>query len=82
MIGVYSAGMGVGASLSSGLVVPAMHSFNNSWNIALAIWALFAGIGIIVWMPIIKKSKLKKSVEGESVKQKTNYLGEIDMYGC
>ncbi|PLS05104.1 MFS transporter [Bacillus halotolerans] len=70
MIGVYSAGMGVGASLSSGLVVPAMHSFNNSWNIALAIWALFAGIGIIVWMPIIKKSKLKKSVEGESVKQK------------
>ncbi|MEC1606103.1 MFS transporter [Bacillus halotolerans] len=70
MIGVYSAGMGVGASLSSGLVVPAMHSFNNSWNIALAIWALFAGIGIIVWMPIIKKSKLKKSAEGESVKQK------------
>ncbi|MGN7373268.1 MFS transporter [Bacillus halotolerans] len=70
MIGVYSAGMGVGASLSSGLVVPAMHSFNNSWNIALGIWALFAGIGIIVWMPIIKKSKLKKSVEGESVKQK------------
>ncbi|MCY8473930.1 CynX/NimT family MFS transporter [Bacillus halotolerans] len=70
MIGVYSAGMGVGASLSSGLVVPAMHSFNNSWNIALAIWALFAGIGIIVWMPIIKKSKLKKCVEGESVKQK------------
>lgn len=70
MIGVYSAGMGVGASLSSGLVVPAMHSFNNSWNIALSIWALFAGIGIIVWMPIIKKSKLKKSVEGESVKQK------------
>lgn len=48
MIGVYSAGMDVGASLSSGLVVPAMHSFNNSWNIALAIWALFAGIGIIV----------------------------------
>ncbi|MBY0121521.1 CynX/NimT family MFS transporter [Bacillus sp. S/N-304-OC-R1] len=57
MIGVYSAGMGIGASLSAGMVVPIMHSFHNSWNAALSIWALFAVIGLIVWIPIIKKSK-------------------------
>ncbi|MFK9095178.1 CynX/NimT family MFS transporter [Bacillus salipaludis] len=71
MIGVYSAGMGVGASLSSGLVVPVMHSFNNSWNTALAIWALFAVIGILVWIPIIKNSNLKKGEERKSVNQES-----------
>jgi len=71
MIGVYSAGMGIGASLSAGLVVPVMHSFHNSWNAALAIWALFAVIGIIVWMPIIKKSNQKKKVVGKFVDQKS-----------
>ncbi|MGG3891588.1 CynX/NimT family MFS transporter [Metabacillus fastidiosus] len=69
MIGVYSAGMGIGASLSAGLVVPVMHSFHNSWNVALAIWALFAVIGIIVWMPIIKKSNQKKKAGGKSINQ-------------
>lgn len=57
MIGVYSAGMGIGASLSAGLVVPIMHAFHQSWNAALAIWSVFALMGIIVWMPIIKKIK-------------------------
>jgi len=68
MIGVYSAGMGIGASLSSGLVIPVMHSFNNSWNIALAIWSLFAVIGVIIWIPIIKVSTLK-NVEEKTVNQ-------------
>ncbi|WP_322552169.1 MFS transporter [Priestia megaterium] len=70
MIGVYSAGMGVGASLSAGLVVPAMYSFHNSWNAALSIWALFAVIGIVVWIPIIKKSSLKGKKEGKSINTK------------
>jgi len=70
MIGVYSAGMGVGASLSAGLVVPAMYSFHNSWNAALSIWALFAVIGIVVWLPIIKKSSVRGKKEGKSINQK------------
>ena len=61
MIGVYSAGMGIGASLSAGLVVPAMHAFHQSWNAALAIWSVFALMGIIVWIPIIKNLSNLKS---------------------
>lgn len=64
MIGVYSAGMGIGASVSAGMVVPVMHVFHHSWNAALAIWALFAVIGIIVWVPIIKAANDRK-VKGE-----------------
>jgi len=71
MIGVYSAGMGIGASLSAGLVVPAMHAFHQSWNAALAIWSVFALMGIIVWIPIIKKSKQSQESLENSTSQKS-----------
>lgn len=71
MIGVYSAGMGIGASLSAGLVVPVMHAFHQSWNIALAIWSLFALVGIIVWIPIIKKSHQSQNIAEQAVSQKS-----------
>ncbi len=71
MIGVYSAGMGIGASLSAGLVVPAMHAFHQSWNAALAIWSVFALVGFIVWIPIIKKSKQTQEAIEKSVSQKS-----------
>ncbi|MGG2111212.1 MFS transporter [Lysinibacillus pakistanensis] len=71
MIGVYSAGMGIGASLSAGLVVPVMHAFHQSWNAALAIWSVFALMGIIVWMPIIKKSKQAEVTIEKSGSQKS-----------
>lgn len=71
MIGIYSAGMGIGASLSAGFVVPVMHAFHNSWNNALAIWALFALIGIIGWLPIIKTARQQKGTEEKPIMQKS-----------
>jgi len=71
MIGVYSAGMGIGASLSAGLVVPVMHAFHQSWNAALAIWSVFALAGVLVWIPIIKKSKQSQPTKNESGSQKS-----------
>ncbi|WP_445477213.1 MFS transporter [Lysinibacillus irui] len=71
MIGVYSAGMGIGASLSAGLVVPVMHAFHQSWNVALAIWSVFALAGVLVWIPIIKKSKQSQPTKNESGSQKS-----------
>lgn len=71
MIGVYSAGMGIGASLSAGLVVPVMHAFHQSWNVALAIWSVFALAGVLVWIPIIKKSKQSQATKNKSASQKS-----------
>ncbi|MEA0553125.1 MFS transporter [Lysinibacillus irui] len=71
MIGVYSAGMGIGASLSAGLVVPVMHAFHQSWNAALAIWSVFALAGVLVWIPIIKKSKQSQPAKNEYGSQKS-----------
>ena len=36
MIGIYSVGMGTGASLSAGLTIPLQHVLKGSWNMALA----------------------------------------------
>ncbi|WP_373605005.1 CynX/NimT family MFS transporter [Bacillus sp. AFS017336] len=56
MIGIYSVGMGLGASLSSGLTIPLQKTFGGSWNKALAIWGVLAIIAFIAWYPMIKKS--------------------------
>ena len=71
MIGVYSAGMGIGASLSAGLVVPAMHAFHQSWNAGFSHMVVFAFMGIIVWIPIIKKSKQSQESLEKSTGQKS-----------
>ncbi|MBY0074558.1 MFS transporter [Priestia aryabhattai] len=57
MIGIYSVGMGTGASLSAGLTVPLQHVLHDSWNVALASWSVLAVIALIVWSPIARKSQ-------------------------
>ncbi|MED4059706.1 CynX/NimT family MFS transporter [Priestia megaterium] len=57
MIGVYSVGMGTGASLSAGLTVPLQHLLHNSWSLALASWSVLAIIALIVWYPILQERK-------------------------
>ncbi|MGG0720438.1 MFS transporter [Robertmurraya massiliosenegalensis] len=61
MIGVYSVGMGIGASLSAGLMIPLQKQLNDSWQLALASWSIFAVIGFLFWYPIMKKSGFVKS---------------------
>ncbi|GGE34892.1 MFS transporter [Pullulanibacillus camelliae] len=55
MIGVYSVGMGIGASLSAGLMIPLQKSLHHSWQLALASWTLFAVIAFLAWLPLVKK---------------------------
>lgn len=60
MIGVYSVGMGIGASLSAGLMIPLQKQLNGSWQLALASWSIFAVIGLLFWYPMVKKSEVVK----------------------
>ena len=75
MIGVYSAGMGIGASLSAGLVVPVMHAFHQSWNAALAIWSLFALVGSLYGFLLLKIKSIT-SCKGKTISQKSFTLGK------
>ncbi|MED0991396.1 CynX/NimT family MFS transporter [Bacillus nitratireducens] len=57
MIGIYSVGMGTGASLSAGLTIPLQHVLKDDWNMALAFWGVLTIIAIIFWYPVIKRKK-------------------------
>ena len=48
VVGIYSFGMGMGATLSTGLT-GVFYEKANSYAFALAIWAVVAILGIIVW---------------------------------
>lgn len=49
-IGVYSLGMGMGATLSAGLTGIIYVSVGERWEISLAFWSSLALIALIVWM--------------------------------
>ncbi|PFI51847.1 MFS transporter [Bacillus cereus] len=57
MIGIYSVGMGTGASLSAGLTIPLQHVLKDDWNMALAFWCVLTIIAIIFWYPVMKRKK-------------------------
>ncbi|MGH0942995.1 CynX/NimT family MFS transporter [Bacillus mycoides] len=57
MIGIYSVGMGTGASLSAGLTIPLQHVLKEDWNMALAFWGVLTIIAIIFWYPVMKRKK-------------------------
>ncbi|MDU1846809.1 MAG: MFS transporter [Niallia nealsonii] len=57
MIGIYSVGMGLGASFSAGLMLPLQKYLNNSWQLALASWSIFAVIGLLFWYPQMVKHR-------------------------
>lgn len=55
MVGVYTAGMGIGSAICAGLVVPVMRGFNGSWRAALAVWVVYAVIALIFWIPTVHR---------------------------
>lgn len=56
MVGVYSGGLGIGATISAGLSIPLKNAFSNSWSISLAFWTVFAVMGLGIWIPILRRS--------------------------
>ncbi|MEK5431476.1 MFS transporter [Lysinibacillus sp. FSL R7-0073] len=57
VIGIYSFGIGVGATLSAALTVSFYQYFDNQWTVALGMWALLAIIALILWSWAIPKEQ-------------------------
>ncbi|WP_295810991.1 CynX/NimT family MFS transporter [uncultured Nitratireductor sp.] len=47
--GIYTAGLGLGAVVAAGASVP-LSDWLKSWPLALASWAVLAGVGIVLWV--------------------------------
>ncbi|MCK1988104.1 MFS transporter [Lysinibacillus fusiformis] len=57
VIGIYSFGIGVGATLSAALTVSFYQYFDNQWTVALGLWALLAMVALILWSWAIPKEQ-------------------------
>ncbi|MGK4115480.1 MFS transporter [Lysinibacillus capsici] len=53
VVGIYSFGIGVGATLSAALTVTFYQSFSNSWTIALGMWSILAIVALVIWLAAI-----------------------------
>lgn len=62
LIGIYSISMGLGASISSGSVMPLTHYFGGRWNVALASFGFLALIGFFSWKKGTKQQSQPESL--------------------
>ena len=70
---LYSSLMAAGASLAAGISVPLAHEYKLGWRFSLGIWAIFAAVALMIWLPQL--SRLKKTA------QKRNYLKAMKTLG-
>ncbi|WP_040949392.1 CynX/NimT family MFS transporter [Gorillibacterium massiliense] len=57
MIGVYSVGIGLGASLGAGITIPIQNLVASSWTAALASWSMLALLSLFIWIYATKNMK-------------------------
>ncbi|SFA94856.1 MFS transporter, CP family, cyanate transporter [Lentibacillus halodurans] len=62
MTSVYSIAMGLMASLASGVSVPLADAAGLGWKISLAVWALPAIAGIVIWVYFVKQRRSANDV--------------------
>ncbi|GKV65804.1 MULTISPECIES: CynX/NimT family MFS transporter [unclassified Sporosarcina] len=67
VVGIYSFGMGMGATLSAGLTGVFYQKAN--YHLALAIWAVLAVLGMIAWRVSSKNPIAVKQAIGQTVKK-------------
>jgi len=70
VVGVYSFGIGTGATLSAALTVSFYNGFQQKWTIALGSWAVLAVIALMIWLLVIEKKQVLTRVhENEQSKE-------------
>lgn len=64
MAGVYTMALCAGAALAAGFTVPLAQAASGSWAVALAFWAIPAGIAAAVWLPQIRSGAASATGKG------------------
>lgn len=74
MTGIYSAALGIGATVASGASVPLSETYGLGWRWALGVWGFLAFAALIFWLPQMRSNipiVLKKGFR-ESLRQLGN----------
>jgi len=67
MTGIYSAMLGLGAAIASGISVPLSEDLALGWRWSLGVWGFFALFAFILWLPQMKDNihvKARNSIIG------------------
>ncbi|MGN4125285.1 CynX/NimT family MFS transporter [Lysinibacillus sphaericus] len=67
VVGVYSFGIGTGATLSASLSVSFYNRFNQNWTVALGSWAVLAVIALVVWSVVVRNEQGPSQIHGEKI---------------
>ena len=70
---LYSSMLGVGAALAAGVSLPLAIDLDLGWRGSLAVWALLAIAGFLVWLPQIRR--IRKSNQRRSFRTAIKNLG-------
>jgi len=70
--GIYSAMLGVGAAVASGISVPLSEGLNLGWRWSLGAWALLSIAGLVIWLPQMQGNK--KEIPQKSLKAAIHHL--------
>ena len=65
VVGIYSFGIGTGATLSAALTVTLYRHFDGSWTIALGSWSILALSALIMWFLLVQKEERELSRKDE-----------------
>lgn len=57
VVGVYSFGIGTGATLSAALTVSFYNRFNQHWTVALGSWVVLAVIALVFWLLVVRSKQ-------------------------
>lgn len=72
LMSFYSSAMVAGAAIASTFAQPLYQKFNNSWQIALSFWSLFALGAAILLLPLLKKETAPINVMSNNKKRTTS----------
>lgn len=65
MTGMYVTIMNVFAGLGSGVSVPIARDWGFGWQGSLALWAVLAVLGLVVWLPLLKHRHVPDPTRGQ-----------------
>lgn len=69
MVGLYSIGIGLGASLGAGLTVPFQHQLAGQWSAALSVWSVLALVSMLYWLYATRDTAVHIAAEGNPGKK-------------
>lgn len=64
VVGWYSLGMAIGGAAGAVLTAPATELFGDAWHLGLAVWALPAVLGVLLWLRLPNQLGGEQAQEG------------------